>query len=185
MWLVVGLGNPDGAYAYTRHNIGFMVLDSLSTAVSIPIAKKAVHYISGRGFIKDKKVLLIKPVTFMNRSGIAVREVLARYEGIEQIIVIHDDLDLEVGAIRIKRNGTSGGHRGVASIIDLIGTKDFIRLKIGIGRSRRISSENYVLSPFPKRERASVRKTVERAGDALISILTNGVSYAQNKYHSG
>jgi PTH1 family peptidyl-tRNA hydrolase len=183
MWLVVGLGNPGKIYTNTRHNIGFMVIDSLSDKFSIPLQYKAKNFTYGRGFIEEKEALLLKPLTFMNKSGVALRDTLREYKDIENILVIHDDLDLDKGIIRIKRNGSSGGHKGIESIIENIGTKDFLRLKIGIGRSKRVPPEDYVLSPFPRREQTMVRKTVERAVNAIVIILNKGVSYAQNEFH--
>ena len=140
MWLVVGLGNPGNEYEKTRHNIGFMVVDALAARFSIAFTQKTAHFIYGRGFIEEAKAILIKPLTFMNRSGIAVRDALRRYDEIENLIVIHDDLDLETGIIRIRKSGSSGGHKGVQSIIDSLGSREFIRIKIGIGRPDRVLS---------------------------------------------
>jgi len=183
MWLVVGLGNPGMVYENTRHNIGFMVVDSLADKFSISFREKAKNFTFGRGFIEEKEVMLIKPLTFMNKSGIAVKDALEKIKKVENILVIQDDIDLDKGVIRIKKNGSSGGHRGVESIITTLGTRDFLRLKIGIGRSKRVSPENYVLSPFPKKERLIVKKTIEKAVNAVVIILTKGVSHAQNEFH--
>ncbi len=183
MWLIAGLGNPGEAYERTRHNIGFMVIDVLSKRFSIPLRYRTNDYIYGKGSIENKKAILLKPLTFMNRSGFAVRAALRKFRGVEDILVIHDDIDLKRGVIRIKKDGSSGGHRGVESIIESLGTKDFFRLKIGIGRSERLSPERYVLSPFPKREQAAVNKIVDDAALAVSTILNKGLSYAQNKFH--
>ncbi len=185
MWLVVGLGNPGEDYANTRHNIGFMVIDALAGRLSISIKQKTTHYLFGRGFIEEQKAILIKPLTFMNRSGIAVRDAVRRHDDIDSILVVHDDIDLETGVVRIRKSGSSGGHNGIESIINILGTKDFIRLKIGIGRSDRIPPEKYVLRAFNKQERTVMEEAVEKAADAVPVILNEGISCAQNKFHCG
>ncbi len=183
MWLVAGLGNPGDEYSDTRHNIGFAVIDALADRYSISLKQKTSSYKFGRGFIEDKKAVLIKPLTFMNRSGIAVRDALFKNDEIENLIIIHDDLDLEPGVVRIKEKGSSGGHNGIQSIIDFLNSKDFIRIKIGIGRSQRMYPEKYVLRPFNKKEKPLIKEAVEAAADAVQEILARGVSSAQNKFH--
>lgn len=183
MWLVVGLGNPGNAYADTRHNIGFMVVDALASRVSISLNHKTKHYIYGRGLIGNQKAILIKPLTFMNKSGAAVRDALEKCDDADNILVVHDDLDLDTGVIRIRKKGSSGGHRGIESIIESLGSRDFIRLKIGIGRSVRIPAERYVLSAFKKKEQQVVKEAVEKAADAITIILDKGISCAQNRFH--
>lgn len=183
MWLVAGLGNPDDEYADTRHNVGFMVIDALAARYTIRLKQKTTNYMFGRGFIEDQKAILVKPLTFMNKSGVAVREILFKFDEIEDLIIVHDDLDLETGMIRIKKKGSSGGHRGIQSIIDCLNSKDFLRLKIGIGRSTRMSAERYVLKPFNKQQRPVVEEAVEKSVDAIAAVLSNGLSYAQNKFH--
>ncbi|UCH79701.1 MAG: aminoacyl-tRNA hydrolase [Nitrospiraceae bacterium] len=184
MWLVAGLGNPGEEYSDTRHNIGFAVVDALAARYSIAVNRKTSNYLYGRGFIGDQSVVLIKPLTFMNRSGIAVREALFKYDEIENFIIIHDDLDLEPGLIRIRTKGSSGGHNGIQSIIDLLNSKEFIRLKIGIGRSERMYPEKYVLRPFNKKEKPLMEEAVVKSVEAISMILSTGVSEAQNKLHA-
>jgi PTH1 family peptidyl-tRNA hydrolase len=183
MWLVAGLGNPGDAYTDTRHNIGFAVINALAARYSISLKQKTSNYIFGRGFIEDQKSILIKPLTFMNRSGIAVRDALFKFDDIENFLVVHDDLDLDPGIIRIRKTGSAGGHNGIQSIIDFLNSKDFIRIKIGIGRSERIYPEKYVLRPFNKKEKPLIDEAVETAADAVQEILARGVSSAQNKFH--
>lgn len=178
------MGNPEDDYSDTRHNIGFMVIDALTARYRIPVKKKTTNYLYGRGLIGDQKVMLVKPLTFMNRSGVAVRDILWKNDDIENVLVIHDDLDLEPGVVRIKKTGSSGGHNGIQSVIDYLNSKDFIRVKLGIGRPKRGAAERYVLKPFNKRERPLMEEAVETAADAVETILAKGVSYAQNKYHS-
>ena len=183
MWLVAGLGNPGDAYEDTRHNIGFRVIDALSEKFSIPIKSRTTHYVYGRGFIEEQKALLMKPLTFMNRSGIAVREPLFKNDEIESLLIIHDDLDLEPGIIRLRKTGSSGGHNGIQSIIDYLNSKDFIRVKIGIGRPKRGATERYVLKNFNKQERPVIEEAIEIAADAVAMILTKGIISAQNQFH--
>jgi PTH1 family peptidyl-tRNA hydrolase len=183
MWLVVGLGNPGDEYAETRHNVGFMVVDALSAAVSIPVREKTAKSVSGRGFIDDQTVILMKPLTYMNRSGVAVRDVLWKYDEIDRVIVVHDDLDLDVGMIRIRIRGSSGGHRGIESIIEKIGTQDFIRIKVGIGRSERLSPETYVLRKFARSQRPVMAEVIIKAAEAIPVIMRSGVEAAQNELH--
>ncbi len=183
MWLVAGLGNPGDAYTDTRHNIGFAVIDALAARYTISLKQKTSNYIFGRGFIGDQKSILIKPLTFMNRSGIAVRDALFKFDEIENFLVVHDDLDLDPGIIRIRKTGSAGGHNGIQSIIDFLNSKDFIRIKIGIGRSERIYPEKYVLRPFNKKEKPLIDEAIETAADAVQEILARGVSSAQNKFH--
>jgi len=183
MWLIVGLGNPGKSYSKTRHNIGFMVIDALSSEYSIPFKNKSKNFICGIGCINEKDVILLKPLTFMNRSGVAVKEAIRKYTNIDNMIVVHDDIDLSAGVLRIKKNGSAGGHRGIESVIEAIGTKDFLRLRLGISRPDKISPEEYVLSPFDKHERPIIEKTIEKAVDAIVTILDKGVAYAQNKFH--
>lgn len=183
MWLVAGLGNPGDEYEKTRHNIGFMVIDTLAARLSIALKQKKTDYVFGRGFIEEQKVILMKPLTYMNKSGIAVRDVVWKHEDLEGVVIVHDDLDLEPGVIRIRKTGSSGGHNGIQSIIDYLNSKDFIRVKIGIGRPKRGATERYVLKNFNKQERPVIEEAIEIAADAVSMILTNGIIPAQNQFH--
>lgn len=183
MWLIAGLGNPGNKYANTRHNLGFIVIESLSSKLNISLKNKSKNFTFGKGCIDEHNIILIKPITFMNRSGIAVRDACKKFSRIENMIVIHDDIDLDVEKIRIKKNGSAGGHRGIESIIELTGTKDFLRLKIGIGRSTRIPPEDYVLRPFTKKERPAIQNSIGNAVDAIEMIINRGISCAQNEFH--
>ncbi len=183
MWLVVGLGNPGDEYRETRHNAGFMVIDALADRSSIPVRQKTANFLYGRGFIGERKVVLVKPLTFMNRSGIAVWDALRRFEEIQDLLIIHDDLDLDTGIIRIRKSGSSGGHNGIQSIIDRLGSQDFIRLKIGIGRPERGPAERYVLRRFNRQERLLIDEAVVTAAEAVEVLLDKGVTAAQNRFH--
>lgn len=183
MWAVVGLGNPGRKYQRTRHNIGFMVLEQIATARGFNPTEKKL-YRSAKGSIGDHDVLLMEPLTFMNLSGLAVREILRRFRlSAENLVVIHDDLDMETGKLKIKSGGSSGGHRGVESIIENIGSEDFIRVKIGIGREWEIPAEQFVLSKFKKEELIAVKQAVQDAADAVLCIIQEGKVRAMNIYN--
>jgi PTH1 family peptidyl-tRNA hydrolase len=187
LWIVVGLGNPGIKYSATRHNIGFMVLDRLSETHRIPLAIKE-NYSFGRGTIEDATIILLKPLTYMNLSGTAVRKVLKKFSQIREcqvgnIIVVHDDLDLEAGIVKIRKTGSSGGHKGIDSIIQEIGTKEFIRVKIGIGRESEIPVEEYVLRRFKSSEKKLIEDGIIKAMSAVESIVTEGVEKAMNTFN--
>lgn len=184
MWVIAGLGNPGEKYSATRHNIGFMVVDRLSEEYRVPFTVKD-DYSLGKGAIDHVNVILLKPLTYMNLSGSAVRKILKKtnllQDGeITNFIVIHDDLDLETGVVKIRRNGSSGGHRGIESIIQETGSRDFIRVKIGIGRDRKIPVEEYVLRRFRAAEKKMVEDGILQAVHAIETILTGGIEKAMN-----
>lgn len=185
MKLVVGLGNPGMRYRFNRHNAGFLVLDGLSTRHHIPIGQAAFDALTGKGKVAGSDILLAKPQTFMNLSGVAVRK-LADYFRIEQenIIVVHDDLDLPFSTIRLKAGGGHGGHKGLISITDHLGSTDFVRIRLGIGRpAHKAMVEGYVLSPFSEEEMASLPRLVEIAGDAATDIIASGIRAAMERHH--
>jgi len=152
MFIVIGLGNPGKKYAKTRHNVGFMVADALKLR------------------IKNAKLRIIKPDTFMNRSGEAVKGKKA-----EDLVVIHDDIDLALGTIRVRRGGSSAGHKGVASIIEALGSDDFVRVKIGVSRPPKgVEAERYVLQPFEAGESKVLKKTIDAAVKLVLESLESG-----------
>ena len=183
--LIVGLGNPGTEYKGTRHNAGFMVLDRL--AQRLPGKNfEAIHGCSShylKGTYAGRPLILQKPETFMNLSGEAVMP-LMRKEGIEAdgLLVIYDDMDLEVGKLRIRRRGSSGGHNGIRSIIETTGTEDFARIRIGIGH-RKGTGADYVLSPFEEDEKEIISRVLDAAADAVILILRRGLNQAMNEYN--
>jgi PTH1 family peptidyl-tRNA hydrolase len=184
MWAIFGLGNPGRKYLRTRHNIGFMVIEELAKKYHIDLKEKDKYRI-GKGSIDGHKVILIEPLLYMNRSGSVVNEILDKFNiPLERILVIYDDLDMDTGKIRIRSKGSSGGHKGIESIIQNISSKGFLRLKIGIGRDMDIKPEDYVLKKFKKDEVPIIKKAIEKASEAIVSILTEGVERAMNKFNT-
>lgn len=183
MWVIVGLGNPGRRYTKTRHNIGFMVADNLAERYGIELRTKEL-YTAGKGSMEGNTIVLVEPLTFMNRSGLAVKDVMQRH-GVEagNLIVIHDDIDMETGKLKIRKTGSSGGHKGIASIIERIGTKEFVRVKIGIGREEGVLVEDYVLSKFRKEEIPVIRDAITGAADAVVMIIGEGVHKAMNTFN--
>ncbi len=184
MWIIVGLGNPGKKYSRSRHNIGFMVVEEIAKRHAIEFQEENNTRRTGRGSIDKEEVLLLEPLVYMNRSGIVVDEIITTWSvPLKNLIVIHDDIDMETGKLRIKRKSSSGGHKGVESIIQGVSSCDFIRVKIGIGREVGISEEDYVLRRFKKDEVFIIKKVIERASDSVKSILTDGLEKAMNKYN--
>ena len=184
MWLIAGLGNPGKKYLRTRHNIGFLVVEEIAKRHAIDFKERAQYRI-GRGSIDGMDVFLVEPLLYMNNSGVAVKDASGRFNiPPGNLIVIHDDLDMEVGKVRIRRKGSSGGHKGVESIIQNLSSKDFPRLKIGIGREGNVTPEDYVLSKFRKNEIARIKDAVEKASDAVTTIIFDGVEKAMNKFNA-
>jgi PTH1 family peptidyl-tRNA hydrolase len=187
MFLVVGLGNPGKQYDLSRHNIGFRVIDRLSKDLDIPVSKSKSQALIGQGTLDGHKIFLAKPQTFMNLSGDSVRE-LAKWYKIDtgHLIVIYDDLDLDVGQIRIRSKGNSGGHKGVESIISGIGTTEFLRIRIGIGtpaRNIEADASDYVLANIPGKESEAIDRAILAAAEAVPVIINSGPEAAMNKYN--
>jgi PTH1 family peptidyl-tRNA hydrolase len=183
--VIAGLGNPGRRYSKTRHNLGFMVLDKLASIYGIKVNKKGFDSHWGEGFIEREKVILTKPQTFMNLSGKAVRSILkGKRMETSDLLILHDDMDIELGKIRIRNRGGSGGHRGLKSIIDVIGTDRFIRIRMGIGRPEdKEEAEAYVLSPFKKSETPIISEAILMAIQASVTVVKDGVIEAMNKYN--
>jgi PTH1 family peptidyl-tRNA hydrolase len=183
MWVIAGLGNPGRKYSRTRHNVGFMVIEEFAKRFEIDF-KDRDKYRIGRGSIEGSAVVLLEPLPYMNRSGTAVREVLKKFSvPPENLIVIHDDLDMEKGRLRIRKTGSSGGHKGVQSIIQDIGTRDFVRLKIGIGREEGMPAEEFVLRKFGRQEISVMKDAIQEATEAIRSVVLEGVDRAMNRFN--
>ena len=186
MKLIAGLGNPGNLYHFSRHNAGFLVLDWLAEEWEIPIDRRRFGALYGKGRFGDEETLLIQPQTYMNLSGKSVKTFFEFYrmQSCGDIIVVHDDLDLPFGLIRIKSGGGLGGHKGLISIVEQLGSQDFQRIRVGIGRPPHSGMvEQYVLSPFTPEEIITVPEIVSTAGQAIGEMLLSGVQAAMNKYH--
>jgi len=189
LFLIVGLGNPGIKYAFTRHNVGFWVVDELSSRGKARFREARCRSYIAQASLADKKIILAKPLTFMNRSGRAVAALL-EYFSLEQdrLLVIYDDLDLPLGRIRLRRGGGSGGHKGMASVITFLQSENIARLRLGIGRPQGFGEslsydKDYVLSTFSPAEEKIVLEAVLRAADAVEIFLGRGLEEAMNKYN--
>ncbi len=184
MYIIVGLGNPGKKYENTKHNIGFITLDLLAERNDIKINKIKHKALVGEGFISGLKVLLVKPQTFMNLSGNSVREVMEYYkEDIEKLIVVYDDVDIPMGRLRIRKKGSAGTHNGMKSIIYDLQDDGFPRVRIGIGKERKMPLAGYVLGGFAKDEKELMEAAVERAAQAIECILEKGIDVAMGEYN--
>lgn len=185
MFLIVGLGNPGEAYERTRHNVGFMLVDRLSGAHNIDFSVGSATAVAGRGVIKGVPVALVKPQTFMNLSGQAVGEYVSRLGvGPERVLVAYDDVDLPLGRIRVRRGGGSGGHRGMESVAVHLGSTDFPRIRLGIGRPEAGEVSEYVLSPFDLENTGILDEMLARGVEAVEAILIKGVEFAMNRFNA-
>jgi PTH1 family peptidyl-tRNA hydrolase len=188
MKLIAGLGNPGLVYSGNRHNIGFACLGHFARECGIKLAKKHSQARIGCGEVAGVAIVLARPDTYMNNSGQAVRRLVDRFEiSPGNLIVIHDDLDLPPGRIRIRQGGSSGGHKGVESIIKEMGYRDFIRIRIGIGRPAENACENdiinFVLSDFTPGEKLVIKPALARASDAILCLLTDSLETAMNNFN--
>jgi PTH1 family peptidyl-tRNA hydrolase len=183
--VVAGLGNPGDKYGGTRHNVGFFVIDALSSEYSIPLDRRKFDAFYGRGSVKDEEVVLIKPQSYMNRSGIPICRFMDYFEiSHRNMLVIHDDIDLVYGRIKIKAKGGHGGHNGVRSIIDTLGDDNFTRLRVGIGRSENESNvTGHVLGRFRSDEKKLLEQIVARSRDAAVTILCEGTKEGMNRFN--
>ena len=184
MKLIVGLGNPGKKYEGTRHNMGFMAVDLLSDQAQIDVDKEVFRGLMGRGKIFDEDVILFKPTTFMNLSGQAVQEVVHYFKiELEDIVVVYDDMALEPGIIRLRKEGSSGGHKGMQNIIDCLSTEQIKRIRIGIGEPGENNDIDFVLSKPLKDELPLIEEAIENAVRALKEYLKSDFDRAMNKYN--
>jgi len=184
-WLIVGLGNPGASYEKTRHNLGFMLVDLLARESQTQVRRDECRSLIGRAEIENQKVELAKPQTFMNLSGEAVTCLIKKPDrSVERMIVISDDLALPFGKIRLRPSGSHGGHNGLRSMIDCLGTNEFIRLRIGIMPEHPLSNtRNFVLENFSKDESMEVEKILERSADAIRTVLRDGIDKAMAEFN--
>lgn len=185
MFLVVGLGNPEKKYINTRHNLGFMVIEKLSEICNLSLSKVAHKSVFGKGKVFNEDVILAQPQTFMNLSGQSVAAIMKYYKiPIENILIIHDDLDLPFGALKFRRSGGSGGHNGLNSIIEHLDSNEFKRLKIGIGKpAGKQDPAVYVLKPFTKIQQEEIPFILSSAADAVIKYIKDDLTEAMNEYN--
>ena len=185
MKLIIGLGNPGIKYQFTRHNIGFLALDKIASSHDISVSLKGFDACFGKGKIGDIPALLAKPQTFMNISGVSIRKLIDYFKiDLEDIIVIHDDIDLPFETIRLKSGGGHAGHKGLLSIIDYLGDFEFIRVRLGIGKPlRKAMVEGYVLQPFNDDEMKLLPQIITTASDAVTMIILSGIQAAMNQYN--
>jgi PTH1 family peptidyl-tRNA hydrolase len=185
MYAIIGLGNPGMQYETTRHNVGFEVIERLAYENRIDINKKKHHAIIGEGVIGGQKVILAKPQTYMNLSGQTVIEIMNWYKlDRNNIIIIYDDVSLPIGQLRIRTQGSAGGHNGIKNIIARLNSQEFLRIKIGVGeKPLGWDLADYVLSRFTKEEIKEMVGSIKIASDAIETILREGNAYAMNKYN--
>ena len=185
MYIIAGLGNPGREYEGTRHNVGFMALDQLADRLGIEIGEKAHRALIGKGRIEGNRVLLVKPQTYMNRSGESLRQVLDYYkEEPSSLIVIYDDISLDPGAIRIRGKGSAGGHNGVKSIIAHLGTQEFARIRIGVGaKPPRMDLADYVLGHFSGDDMHRIEEACRDGAAAAAVMITEGIETAMNRFN--
>ena len=188
MKLILGLGNPGRGYHWTRHNVGFLLLDGLAKKHGIEVSRRGMQSLYGRGRIGTEEVILAKPQTFMNLSGEAAQRLLQFFKiPPENLIVLHDDLDLPMGKPRIRVRGGHGGHKGIRSIVEALGSDNFVRFKMGIGRPSRPGQDpaDFVLEPLGEGEREEFKKMLEENLEALEALLLEGPQAAMNRFHKG
>lgn len=189
MWLIVGLGNPGREYAHTRHNAGFLVVDRLAKRAGIRVTKSLRQALVGEGLLSGERVALAKPQTYMNLSGHAVVGLLGWYKlPPGQLIVVYDDKDLPPGRIRVRPDGSHAGHRGMASVMESLGTRQVARVRVGIGRPAEEQKGDerqigYVLGQFSGPEKALMEEAFERAADAVEAIIAEGVEVAMQRFN--
>lgn len=189
MHVIVGLGNPGAEYKGTRHNIGFEVIDSLAKFLHVDLMSCESDYLIGTTSYEGTKIAVVKPLTYMNNSGLAVKKVIEQYSiALRNLLVIVDDFHLPLGTIRIREKGSDGGHNGLFSIIEQLKTNEFPRLRCGIANDAmpidKKEMKEFVLSPFEKENRKMLRKLIQRARDAALIVATSGLKSAMNRFNS-
>ena len=183
MYIIVGLGNPGDKYEKTRHNVGFNVIDLLAKEYSIDVSKLKHKALIGEGRVGTEKVILVKPMTYMNLSGESLRAIMDFYKlSNEDVLVLYDDISLEVGRIRIREKGSAGGHNGIKSIIAHLGSDIFSRIKIGVGQPKS-DLVNHVLGKFSKEEREVLEETLKAVVDSVEVIIKTDTKEAMNRFN--
>ncbi len=184
MKMIIGLGNPGSKYRLTRHNIGFMLVEELARRHGVSKEQSKYDALIGHTVIGQEKVLLVKPLTYMNLSGQAVRPLVKWFRlELEDLIVVYDDMDLSFGVLRIRPQGGTGGHKGIASISNMLGTRDFARMRLGVGRLEGIDAARWVLSTFGDEEKPALDQLIREAADACETWIKSGLTTAMNQYN--
>ena len=192
MKLIVGLGNPGAEYEFTPHNLGFLSIDRIAERAKVKVVNRHCKALTAKAKVGSEDVLLAKPETFMNLSGMSVRELVAKYgqhgdgdddfDLASDLIVVHDELDFSLGTVRIRQHGSSAGHNGIESIMNGLGTQDFLRVRLGVAPNHPVrDGASYLLSPWKKKDAAAVEELVDRAADAVELILEVGAAKAMNR----
>ncbi len=187
MYIIVGLGNPEKKYFGTRHNVGFMTIDALSDKYGIELTETKFKAAFGKGRIGNERVILVKPLTYMNLSGEAVRPICDYFkvDSAEDLIVISDDIELDVGNIRVRPKGSAGGHNGLKSIIAQLGHSDFKRVRVGVGKKPKgYDLADWVMGHFQGEDENGIKEGIDRAVEAVVEIMENGVESSMNKYNA-
>lgn len=185
MYLIVGLGNPEEEYSNTRHNMGFDTINKIAKQYNIEVNKNKFKGLCGSGIIENKKVILLKPQTYMNLSGESIKETMDFYKiQQENLIIIYDDIDLEAGIIKIRKKGGPGTHNGMKSVISNIKTQEYARVRVGIGKpERKEQLIEYVIGKIPDKDQKILDEATTKSKEALIEIIKNGVDIAMNKFN--
>ncbi|MBR0351469.1 MAG: aminoacyl-tRNA hydrolase [Clostridia bacterium] len=185
MYLIVGLGNPEEEYAKTRHNMGFCTINKISKELNIEVNKTKFNSLYGTGMINEEKIILVKPQTYMNLSGEAVKAFVDFYKiSLDNLIVIYDDIDLDKGKIRIRKKGSAGSHNGMKSVTHMLQTEEFPRIRVGIGKPDFPNDMiNYVIGSISEEESKMLEPGIEMAKEAVIEALNNGIDSAMNKFN--
>ena len=185
-WLIVGLGNPGDNYAKTRHNVGFRAIDALAKSLSVRVDRAKFRGLYGQTVFEGSKLILLKPQTFMNNSGLSVMDAARFYKlPPERVIVLFDDISLDVGRLRVRADGSAGGHNGIKSIIGGLNSQAFPRIKIGVGAKPHPDYDlaDWVLSNFSASEEKALAPAIEHAGEAALTVIQAGVSAAANRFN--
>lgn len=185
MYVIVGLGNPEPEYENTRHNMGFKAINKIANTYNIEMNRTKFNAIYGQGMIQDQKVILVKPQTYMNLSGQAVREFVNFYKiDSKNLLVLYDDIDIAKGIIKIRKKGGPGTHNGMKSVTQEIGTQEFPRIRIGIGApTYKNDMINYVIGAIPEEDKKQLEQGIETASKAVEEIIKNGMDIAMNRYN--
>ncbi len=186
MKLIVGLGNPGIEYQFTPHNLGFLTIDRIANGLGIEVRNRQCRALTARATIAGEAAVLAKPETFMNLSGLAVRELVAEHQVdvSRDLIVVYDELDLPLGAIRIRQRGSSAGHNGMGSILGALGTDEFLRIRLGVSPERKVTDGvKFVLTPFRKAQEKAVAELIDLGAQAVEVILKDGAAAAMNRFN--